>query len=84
MSESKVLKAILRVEGMSCSHCASAVEKALRKIEGVVGVRVDLTGNKAEVEYLGRDIKDIIDSFNRVGHYKVSLFNNGKEGQYFL
>ena len=38
----------LRIEGMSCNHCVSTVEKALRAIPGVKSVLVVL--GRAEVE----------------------------------
>ncbi|GIQ67645.1 copper chaperone [Xylanibacillus composti] len=39
----------LKVEGMSCGHCVSAVEKALREI-GAQG-KVDLEAKKVDIEY---------------------------------
>ena len=40
------MKKILNVTGMSCMHCQSAVEKALKAVDGVNEVFVDLnTGN---------------------------------------
>lgn len=41
----------LGVEGMTCEHCASRVEKALRGVEGVKEVHVDLAGAKAKVTF---------------------------------
>lgn len=41
----------LKVGGMSCSHCVANVEKALKGLNGVTDVVVDLKGNKATVEY---------------------------------
>lgn len=32
----------IKVKGMSCSHCAAAVTKALESLPGVTGVQVDL------------------------------------------
>lgn len=40
----------LKIEGMSCSHCAMAVEKALSDVDGVRSVAVDLSGGTASVE----------------------------------
>ena len=41
----------LKVEGMSCGHCRSAVEKALAGVDGVTAVReVDLARGEAVVE----------------------------------
>lgn len=40
---------VLKVDGMSCGHCASAIEKALEE-SGASG-KVDLAGKKVEVQY---------------------------------
>jgi P-type Cu+ transporter len=43
----------LEVGGMTCDGCVRAVEKRLRSVAGVTGVRVDLEKNEAGVEYGG-------------------------------
>ena len=40
----------LNVSGMTCGHCKTAVENALKKISGVTNTLVDLAGGKASVE----------------------------------
>lgn len=40
----------LVIDGMSCSHCTGAVEKALLAIEGVNSVEVSLDPGQALVE----------------------------------
>ena len=45
----KTLK--IKVAGMSCQHCVKAVDSALRKIEGVISVKVDLASEAAEIVY---------------------------------
>lgn len=57
--EGKQMKKTITIEGMSCSHCTRAVEKALSRIDGVVSVKADLAGKKAEVE-LGQAVADDI------------------------
>ena len=42
-------QATLQIDGMTCSHCAAAVERALKGCKGVTGARVDLAGKRAEV-----------------------------------
>ena len=39
----------LQVEGMTCSSCSSAVEKALASQKGVVSAAVNLLAKRAEV-----------------------------------
>lgn len=44
-------KQTLNVEGMTCDHCKSAVEGALKDLNGVKDVTVDLDTGKVEVTY---------------------------------
>ena len=39
-------KTMLKIEGMTCSHCKAAVEKALKAVPGVIDVAVDLEKKK--------------------------------------
>ena len=39
------------VTGMTCSACSAHVEKAVRKVEGVTGVSVNLLGGSMVVEH---------------------------------
>jgi copper chaperone len=39
----------LNVTGMSCGHCKAAVEKALKSVNGVSAVEVNLEQGKARV-----------------------------------
>ena len=43
------MKRILKIEGMSCSHCSARVEQALNSVEGV-SASVDLKKKRAIVE----------------------------------
>lgn len=40
-----------KVEGMSCGHCRMAVETALKTLDGVSDVNVDLDSGIVTVEY---------------------------------
>lgn len=40
----------ITVEGMSCGHCESTVEDALREVSGVTDVTVDRETNRASVD----------------------------------
>ena len=58
------METVLRVEGMMCTHCKAAVEKACKSVPGVTDAVVDLkaktvtvTGN-ADVAALKQAITD--------------------------
>ncbi len=40
----------IMVEGMSCQHCVNTIKKALRELEGVGKVEIDLQAKKVTVE----------------------------------
>ena len=42
---------VLKVDGMSCSHCVGAVTGAIENLDGTAGVSVDLKSGKASFEY---------------------------------
>ena len=44
-------KTVLKVEGMSCSHCENAVKKSVGALDGVSTVDVDLSEKSVTVEY---------------------------------
>lgn len=50
-------KIVVKIDGMSCSHCAKRVEEGLKKIDNVKSVKVDLNNKKATITY-----KDSIDT----------------------
>ena len=52
------MKKILKVEGMSCGHCEKAVKEALREVQGVNNVDVDLASKLVSVE--GENLEDNI------------------------
>jgi len=45
-------KAILPIVGMTCASCSQHVEEALRKLDGVLEVNVNLATERATVEYI--------------------------------
>lgn len=46
-----MVKKTLLVNGMTCAACSTRVEKVLNKIDGIVKASVNLSNNKAIVEY---------------------------------
>ncbi|WP_414471611.1 heavy metal translocating P-type ATPase [Microvirga sp. M2] len=43
----------LAIQGMTCASCVARVEKALKRVPGVVDARVNLATERAGVDYLG-------------------------------
>ena len=41
---------VMKVEGMSCSHCQSRVKKALESVAGVSAADVDLAKKEATIQ----------------------------------
>ncbi|MGE5474318.1 MAG: heavy metal translocating P-type ATPase [Ignavibacteriales bacterium] len=64
------IKAILKIDGMSCAACASKIEKKIGKIDGIKHAWVNLASEKAVVEFDSSKIKlqDIIDTVKNLGY----------------
>lgn len=45
------MKAVIKINGMSCMHCVASVKNALCSLDGVNGAEVSLENGSAEVEY---------------------------------
>ena len=39
------------IEGMSCQHCVGSVEKAIKELDGIQNIKVNLQNKKAVVEF---------------------------------
>lgn len=68
------------VTGMSCSACSAAVERNVKKLDGVKDVNVSLLTNSMTVEYDDgvTDNDEIIESVVDAG-YNAEVFVHGKE-----
>jgi len=62
---------VLNVKGMTCGHCKSAVESAIRDVTGVVTVHVDLSAAIAKVTGTAEPLI-LIKAVNDAG-YETSL-----------
>ncbi len=61
----------LKVEGMSCKHCAMAVEKALQQVQGVANPQVDPDKGEVCFDEIGAvDINAVNTAIEKAG-YKV-------------
>jgi Cu+-exporting ATPase len=65
------MKKIVRIEGMSCNHCSMAVEKALKKLDGVTDATVDLEGKTATIDMSDFVLDDILIKAVEDAGYKV-------------
>lgn len=72
--EVPLVKRTLRVEGMTCAACSSRVDKVLNKLEGMVSVNVNLSTNKAIVEFPSGAVEDhvLIQTIEKAG-YKAEI-----------
>ena len=50
-------KEVYSIDGMSCASCVKAVERAVKKIDGVESVQVNLATEKASISYEGGKVK---------------------------
>jgi Cd2+/Zn2+-exporting ATPase len=61
----------LSVVGMDCSSCAEGVDKALRAVDGVQDVRVDVVGGKVNVRFAEDRVAraDLLAEIRRLGYH---------------
>ena len=65
-------KALLSIVGMTCSHCAESVTRALREVAGVASAIVDLDGGWAVVHGAGLDSALLVSAVADLG-YKATV-----------
>lgn len=72
--EVPLIKKTLIIEGMTCAACSTRVEKALNKVDGVVSANVNLSNNKATIQYPSGTIEDetLIKTVEKAG-YKAEV-----------
>ncbi|MGL5989180.1 heavy metal translocating P-type ATPase [Cetobacterium sp.] len=66
-----------KIEGMSCSACSGHVEKAVRKLDGIIEANVNLAGEKLFVKFDEKKITilEIINSVQNLGYKATSEEN---------
>ena len=59
----------LRVWGMDCASCAASIEGALKRLDGIENVQVDVVGGRVRVGYVDGQVArdDIADAVRRAG-----------------
>jgi len=69
MNYKKSVKALIHISGMSCASCVARVEKALSSVPGVISANVNLSSEKATVEYVeGTDMAEIRHAVEKAGY----------------
>jgi copper chaperone CopZ len=61
----------LTIAGMTCNHCAGAVQKALAESRGVTSAEVDLKKGEAVVSGAGFDLAELVKAVESLG-YRVT------------
>ncbi|MHB1456123.1 MAG: heavy metal translocating P-type ATPase [Armatimonadota bacterium] len=66
-------KVIIPVEGMTCASCAAAIEKTLKRQDGVILASVNFASGKAVVDYLPDliTVADMRDVISKLGYTPV-------------
>ena len=67
----KKVKTIIKIEGMSCEHCANKVKNTLMNIDGVKGIKVNLSKKEAIISSDNKLNKDIIKKLIENLDYKL-------------
>jgi Cu+-exporting ATPase len=58
----------LDIEGMTCASCVGRVEKALRKVDGVADVSVNLATESARIHAAGVRLAALVDAVDAAGY----------------
>ena len=71
----------LPIEGMTCASCVARVEKALKKVPGVIAAEVNLATEKAEVtlEGPGTDAATLIAAVEKAGYTARAAVASGAD-----
>lgn len=67
------MKKNILIEGMACNHCVMAVKNALKKVEGVKTVNVDLGNDVAIVEGDNLDDELLKEAILDVGYSVIKI-----------
>ncbi len=70
MKEEKAKRAIFSVRGMDCVTCALAIEKQVRKVDGIMDVKSAVMLNEVFVDYDDSkvDLSKVMEVIKRTGY----------------
>ena len=61
------MQKIILVNGMSCNHCKSSVEKNLSSLEGIAAAEVDLASKEVAISGASVDMTKVKEKINQIG-----------------
>lgn len=62
------------IEGMTCEHCVKRVENAIKEVEGVKSVKVNLKEKYANVDFSKKvDNAKLINAIDEVGYNVIGI-----------
>lgn len=75
MSKQNTVNTVLKVDGMTCSHCDSSVESTFKRIDGVIDAKANHKEGIAVIQYIQEKtgVQEIIEAFNKLSHYRAGL-----------
>ncbi len=67
----------LQITGMTCSHCVASVTNAIKALEGIQKINVDLTSNKASLVFDNalNSVENIIQAVSDTYAYEATVIN---------
>jgi len=76
-------KTIIKIGGMHCASCAQAIEKALRKENGIISANVNLATEKAFMEYDSSktSIERIAEVIREAGYEPIGVAEEGEKSR---
>ena len=82
IKQENIKKIELGVDGMTCASCSAAVERTVRKLPGVFEINVNLTTNRAYINYDPRNVKlaEIKSAISKAG-YSPRDIEDGAKGR---
>jgi uncharacterized membrane protein YraQ (UPF0718 family)/copper chaperone CopZ len=61
-------KTLVKIDGMTCNHCKMNVEKAIKSVEGIKDVHIDLTSGTAELEGDNFSLENVKKAVDDIGY----------------
>ncbi|MCX7322660.1 MAG: heavy metal translocating P-type ATPase, partial [Hyphomicrobiales bacterium] len=78
MSAAIVEKTRMRVEGMDCASCATKIENALLRVEGVSEVRVSVPAGTVTVQHAASDVQSFRKRVEGLGYKVLDVGGEGR------